>query len=500
MAQTIDDFFQAQQEAENLLKRFYLAKENFTKTGDWMGADFGISLNPATLDPQSPSYGLPPGNWPKSRIEADEVMPRYATDDALKEYEELLKKRVSTAGFRSERKKMRIAQNTTDVEDLTDDEFVSLAKRNQELLKLKDSDPIAFNKIFNPDVTIPGTNEKLMYAIHSGAPELQSGMLDPSFSIGTKSQYSNAGGDTKGANRGKAKEFRERTFAKDANDKPVYSEETKIIRQRQLDIITDTETQQRRLAGEMIESANFMSASPPGAGAAIGYFGRTEWNGLATKGVMETAELASDLNSTTGGRGSMYLIRGVKNYTINVTGLNADAGETPILGKHKPIGGLSSTVSDIEQGTGGRAGLMHGEVVSDKNIKRIDLAWLEKQINEDVAKITSGKVPLEEIFGPAAEHAGIKTAGLTTSVPFVPPKALKESMEKAEKTVAARVASNAVPQTIEESVSVAVRRSGATGKLLNAASQASSAVAAGTSNSAALRGAGAALSILRGVI
>jgi len=66
--------------------------------------------------------------------------------------------------------------------------------------------------------------------------------------------------------------------------------------------------------------------------------------------------------------------------------------------------------------------------------------------------------------------------------------------------IAASVESNAVPQTIEEAVSVAVKRSGATGRLLHAASQASIAVAAGTSNSAALRGAGAALSILRGVI
>jgi len=39
VAQTIDEFFQAQQEAEGFLKRFYLAKEHFTKTGDWMGAD-----------------------------------------------------------------------------------------------------------------------------------------------------------------------------------------------------------------------------------------------------------------------------------------------------------------------------------------------------------------------------------------------------------------------------------------------------------------------------
>jgi len=493
VAQTIDDFFQAQQEAESLLKRFYLAKENFTKTGDWMGADFGISLNPETLNPQSQSYGLPPGNWPKSRIEADEIMPRYATDDALKEYEELLKKRVSTAGFRSERKKMRIAQNTIDVEDLTDDEFMNLAKRNQELLQLEKSNPEAFHKIFNPDVTIPGTNEKLMYAIHSGAPELQGGALDPSLSVGTKG---GAGGDTKGANKRRAAEFRSET------NSGIFSEETKAIRQRQLDMITDADTQKRIAAGELVESANFLSGSPAskklsaGGIKGEGYFGRTSWGGIQKKSMEEAAEFAGDLSSSTGGRGTMYLIRGVKDYTINSSGLNADFGETALLGRHVPISGLSSTVEAASK----NVYMGETQFVRDNNIQRIQFAFLEKQINEDVARITSGKVPLEEIFGPAAEHAGIKTAGLTTSVPFVPPKALKESMEKAEKTVAARVASNAVPQTIEEGVSVAVRRSGATGKLLNAASQASSAVAAGTSNSAALRGAGAALSILRGVI
>jgi len=126
------------------------------------------------------------------------------------------------------------------------------------------------------------------------------------------------------------------------------------------------------------------------------------------------------------------------------------------------------------------------------NPKTLAIAY---KLNPDDKIRYAKKSGVDELIAPP--NAGAK---LSTSVPFVPPKALKESMEKAERTVAARVASNAVPQSIEEGVSVAVRRSGATGRLLNAASQASSAVAAGTSNSAALRGAGAALSILRGVI
>ena len=60
-----------------------------------------------------------------------------------------------------------------------------------------------------------------------------------------------------------------------------------------------------------------------------------------------------------------------------------------------------------------------------------------------------------------------------------------------------RVANRQVPQTVEEGVEVAVRRSGATRGLLEASTEASSHVASGTGGSRLLRTAGAALSILR---
>ena len=63
--------------------------------------------------------------------------------------------------------------------------------------------------------------------------------------------------------------------------------------------------------------------------------------------------------------------------------------------------------------------------------------------------------------------------------------------------LSARVASKEMPQTIEEGVEVAVRRSGATRGLLAASTEASSHVASGTGGSRMLRTAGAALSILR---
>ena len=63
--------------------------------------------------------------------------------------------------------------------------------------------------------------------------------------------------------------------------------------------------------------------------------------------------------------------------------------------------------------------------------------------------------------------------------------------------MSARVASKEMPQTIEEGVRVATRRSGATRGLLAASTEASSHVASGTGGSRMLRTAGAALSILR---
>ena len=67
-------------------------------------------------------------------------------------------------------------------------------------------------------------------------------------------------------------------------------------------------------------------------------------------------------------------------------------------------------------------------------------------------------------------------------------------MLKADETVAARVASKEIPKTIEEGISVAVRRGG-TRELLAAGSHAAQAVA--HNDSTAMRLAGAAATILR---
>jgi hypothetical protein len=70
-----------------------------------------------------------------------------------------------------------------------------------------------------------------------------------------------------------------------------------------------------------------------------------------------------------------------------------------------------------------------------------------------------------------------------------------ESMKKSEAEMSARVASRSVPQMADEGVGVALRSSRSTGRLLGAENSASAAVAGGTSNSGALRAAGAVLNL-----
>ena len=94
---------------------------------------------------------------------------------------------------------MRVAQNVTDVEDFTQEEWRALVTRNEEI---KAMDGMERSKLFlGFEETIPGTvDEKLSYAIHAGAPELRGGKLDPNFTKGSDIIGSGAAGDTKAAN------------------------------------------------------------------------------------------------------------------------------------------------------------------------------------------------------------------------------------------------------------------------------------------------------------
>jgi hypothetical protein len=174
--------------------------------------------------------------------------------------------------------------------------------------------------------------------------------------------------------------------------------------------------------------------------------------------------------------------------------------EVGLVGQHKPIATL--TYPQMETGDASRPYALDPDL--QREIRSIEDAWKEEQIQkfrdsggED--KFLERAKRLEPMEGSGLpKNLGEKMTGnITESVPLTPPKALRESMAKADQTVAARVANRQVPQTVEEGVEVAVRRSGATRGLLEASTEASSHVASGTGGSRMLRTAGAALSILR---
>jgi len=175
-----------------------------------------------------------------------------------------LQENIGKAGFREERKRIRMSQNVTDVEDFSQEEWKTLVARNEELKSLQKSDPLQFDKIFSDfDIAIPGTDEKLSYAIHAGSPELMGGKLDPNLTKGTSNPASRgAGGNTKAANLHIMKLAEDDILRMEEGKIPGYEKRLEIGK-RQLSVAE--------------EGGGFMSARKPSLGMASGYFGRTNW-------------------------------------------------------------------------------------------------------------------------------------------------------------------------------------------------------------------------------
>lgn len=115
-------------------------------------------------------------------------------------------------------------------------------------------------------------------------------------------------------------------------------------------------------------------------------------------------------------------------------------------------------------------------------------------MERDSARVAAGQVPIREVFGEKAYSMAFPSGDISTrTTPF---SQVAKTMEKAEAEMSARVAARSIPQTIEEGVEVAVRRSRSTGRLLGAATNASAAVVGGAGNSAGLRAAGAVINLL----
>jgi hypothetical protein len=406
----------------------------------------------------------------------------------------------SAVAFRAKRKEMRLAQGIVDIEDIPQEEYDALVKRNKELKALREQ---PFSPLFKEfqSISAPGIADEVTYAVHSGAPELVGGIMDPGFTKGNMDKASTSamgGGDTKGANKAMARQLRSRV----SQASEGFDDQGVKKWKRMLDVVTDPSN--KVTATEGFEDGLLISASPAKSGVHTGYFGRAGWGNRWTsdKVITQSAELAEDLNASTGGRGTFYVFRGVKDYTIDTTTmLGADAGETALLGKHKPIAGLSGYSKKLRD-PGMMADYLDKKGIAPgagRGVEDIDLAWTEKILKEDAERVRAGLVSKEEIYGPTLAERNAVTA----------PEALKVGQRADIATTArtiqptkkramtAGISYSAAMETVEDNLGNVMRRSRGLGGLLGAATEASAAVAGGVSKTGALRNAGMAATILR---
>jgi len=269
MAIPIDDFVAATEQAKSYLSRFESAVSEFRETGFFMGEKYNVAIGEAAQ----------PRNWTSETIKEfaqkfgkteQEFFDSQFNDEKFNKRLSQLQENVGRAGFREERKRMRMAQNVTDVEDFSQEEWKALVARNEELKSLKRSDLLEFNKIFNAfdETIIPGTDEKLSYLVHAGAPELRGGKLDPNFTKGSENIASGAAGDTKSANMRMTNLAKNQIRQLEEAGDPSFARRLEVAK-RQVAVVE--------------EGGGFMSAGRASGGMAGGYFGRTEWQRCSKK-------------------------------------------------------------------------------------------------------------------------------------------------------------------------------------------------------------------------
>lgn len=302
--------------------------------------------------------------------------------------------------FRDRRKAMRAAQGTVDIEDIPDDEWDELVKRNQELKALDQAASVPFSDTPRPfaefhRIPIPGTTDEVTYAVHSGAPELEGGVINPGLTRGIDSTSARGAGDTRGLNREKAAYLWGLINTPGAEE--FHGAETVAEWKRLFEMIGGLD-------------GRFMTATPPRHGVHVGYLGRVDWGipgdtgSSPGKTILQSPELADDLKASTGGRGTFYVFRGVRNYTIDSAGIlgpdPAGQSEVQLLGEHKPLAGLSAYPPRLIEGTVDRLDRNGIAPRASRDIRDISLAWAEKVIKEDAERVKAGEVPTEEIYGP----------------------------------------------------------------------------------------------------
>lgn len=401
------------EEAKSYLSRFDEAVSEFKETGNWMGEKYKVSVNP----------DRPPKDLTRESINAlDERNRRSLEEDSLSSRRAQLSADVERAEFRAERKAMRVAQNTTDVEDFTQEEYDRLKNRTDELNKLKASDEAAYNALFKQyDIPIPGTDDSVRYLAHMGAPELVDGALDPSRTIELPGKVQ---GNTQNANRmmsrdliridrdnathlerlqsaqeefsrtGKISgELSRFTYDSSRGIDPVtgqyYPRSSSEVSEKLASSISEAQGKERQyrtllgLSGG--EEGRFISTAPVSYQFNLGYFGQNVSSSLKS-----TDEAGSVLEST-GGRGTAYLLRGTDLNSSSLLGV--EDYEFGLAGRNVPIAGLSSRAATYGDRTAieGLRGLRYADEIYP--------AWALEQLEKDSAKVASGEIPLKQVYG-----------------------------------------------------------------------------------------------------
>lgn len=175
-------------------------------------------------------------------------------------------------------------------------------------------------------------------------------------------------------------------------------------------------------------------------------------------------------------------------------------GRNPLANPDAIVGGAEHMVQAVHPQTGEVVGKMtwwEKTVANAGEIDKIDVAENYRRMGIGTSMLNKAK-ELSQIDEniPFPIHSATRTemgeAWARSTGDILPPRVGEEA------AVAARVSSRAVAETVEEGVEKVVRHSGATGRLLGAATEASAAVAGGINSAGALRNIGTALTVLRG--
>jgi hypothetical protein len=160
--------------AETRAKNMRKAIDELEKTGNWRGGDFGVVLG-VNKDISADDIDAD-GITPQNRSAKELAATGRTTDQVLAQAREKLKKaedEIKLQKHLAKSKQTRMDQNVLDIEDIDDATLAQLKKEQEELIRLRDTDRKAFSERFST-----GKKGEVL-VVHSGAAELEGGVLNP---------------------------------------------------------------------------------------------------------------------------------------------------------------------------------------------------------------------------------------------------------------------------------------------------------------------------------